>query len=218
MEDTTIEDVLKTVEALHAQKDYKSAIHKLETNQSKISPGVWHYNMGSVHGKLENWSLSRFHFLMAELNGYSTKELMMNKKLVESKLSIEKYEKPISTTDYLIKGSLIASQGILTMVSFLIILFAIYRARKVSELKSLALTTLFAGFILVLNFWILSWTKVVVFSPQMVREGPSVIFRETTEVPAGIMLVISKEGEWSKIIYPSRFEGWTQGKNFRELK
>ena len=104
------------------------------------------------------------------------------------------------------------------MVSLLVILIGIYKARRASELKNLAITTLIAGFILLLNFWILSWTKVVVISPQMVREGPSAIFRETTEVPPGIMLVISKEGDWSKIIYPSRFEGWTLGKNFRELK
>lgn len=218
MEDTTIEDVLKTVEALYTHKNYQEALKTLQSNQENISAGVWHYNVGTVFGKLENWPMARYHITMADLEGFNSKQVMVNKKLIESKLDIPKFEKASSPSDYFVKGSIEASQGILTTVSLVLIILAIVNMWKKSSYKALALLLTSALFVMGLNYWIQSWNKVIVISSQSIQEGPSVIFPSRDELPPGVMLVISRKGEWSKIIYPSRFQGWIKNAGLKELK
>lgn len=219
MEDTTIEDVLKTVQALYDQKDYRGAIHLLEEKSSYVSPGLWHYNMGTLNAKIDDLPFARFHFLMAEKYGYSSTELNSNKKLVEVKLETEKYEKPIATRDYLIKGSLEASDGgIFTMLSFLLIIVSIIFAIKKTALKYVMITLMASFVFLGLNFWVQSWDEFVVINSSTIYDGPSTIFETQNEIPAGVMLVASREGKWLKIFYPSRFIGWVDEVNLKELK
>lgn len=218
MEDTTIEDVLKTVEGLYAQKNYQEALKTLEAGQSKISPGIWHYNVGTVFGKLENWPMARYHLTMADWEGFNSEEVILNKKLVETKLDIAKLEKANSASDYFVKGSIEASQGILTTLSLILVIIGIVNMWKKSSYKVMGALLTSAVLILGLNFWIQSWDKVIVITSQSIQEGPSIIFPSRDELPTGVMLVISKEGEWSKILYPSRYKGWIKNAGFKELK
>jgi hypothetical protein len=218
LEDTTIEDVLKTVEALHNQKDYEGALRTLEGNQGNISPGLWHYNVGTVLAKMDQLPLARYHFLMAEREGFSTKELFQNKDIVENKLEIAKLEKPVGTSDYLYKGSLIASQGILTFLSLVVIIIAIIANKKKAGLKIFFGLLVTAGIFLGVNYWIQSWTKMIVITERPVHEGPSAIFEAREEIPSGIMLIVEREGEWIQVKYPSRYSGWIKDSGLKELK
>jgi hypothetical protein len=218
LEDTTIEDVLKTVEALYAQKNYSEALKTLELNKRDISPGVWHYNVGTVFGKLENLPLARYHLMMADLVGFNSQEVSVNKNIIEIKLDIPKLEKANSASDYFIKGGIEASQGILTTLSLILVILGIVNMWKKSSYKVFAVLLTSALFVIGLNYWIKSWTKVIVISSQNIQQGPSVIFPSRDELPVGVMLIISKKGEWSKIIYPSRFQGWIKNAGLKELK
>jgi hypothetical protein len=218
LEDTTIKDVLKTVEGLYAQKNYQSALKLLETNQAQISSGIWHYNMGTVLGKLENYPLARYHLLMANEEGFNSKEVLLNKKLIESKLDISKFEKPYTVTDYLVKGSLEASQGILTSLSLILVIVGIINLWKKSSYKIGSVLILSAVMVLGLNWWIQSWNKVIVLTTQSVQEGPSAIFPSREEVPAGVMIITRSNGDWLKIVYPSRLQGWIKNSGLKELK
>jgi hypothetical protein len=218
LEDTTIEDVLKTVEGLYAQKNYQEALKTLESNQGTISPGIWHYNIGTVFGKLENWPMARYHLLMADGEGFNSQEVFLNKKLVESKLEISKFEKANSASDYFVKGGLEASQGLLTTISLILIISAIVNIWKKSSYKMFSVLLTSVLLVLGLNWWIQSWDKVIVLSTQSIQEGPSVIFPSRDDLPVGVMLIVSNKGEWSKILYPSRFQGWIKNAGLKELK
>lgn len=218
MEDTTIEDVLKTAEALYVQKDYQKAIQILEKNKDQVGAGIWHYNMGTLNAKLENLPLARYHFLLADKEGFSAKEMISNKDLIESKLEISRYEKPLAPTDYLIKGALFSSQGILTMVSLIFVLFGLYNFWKNKSFKVLAGCLSVGLIVLGLNVWIRSWKKTIVLGPQTIQEGPSVIFGAGEELPAGVMIITRSRGDWLEIMYPSRFKGWIKDNDLKELK
>lgn len=190
----------------------------LEENKAAIAPGIWHYNMGTIYGKLENYPLSRFHFMMAELEGFSTKELFQNKELVETKLDIQKLEKPLTVSDYLRKGSLIGSQGIFTLLSLVLIILAVVSVWKKESLKVFTSLLVTAGVLLGVNFWVNAWNKSIVITSQTIHDGPSVIFSSTNELAPGVMLITSKEGEWLKVVYPSRFAGWIKNTGLKELE
>lgn len=217
MEDTTIEDVLKTVEALYAQKDYQKALETLAANKGKISESVWHFNVGTVYGKLENWPMARYHLTLAELEGLSSKEVILNKKFVESKLETDKLEKAISPSDYFVKGGMQSSQGILSSVSLLAVLIGLVVFWKKKNIKALVTSLVIAGVVVGLNFWINSWDKMIVTSTQVIKDGPSEIFGQKEEIPVGLMIVGTKKGDWVEIIYPSRYQGWIKYTGLKEL-
>ena len=203
MEDTTIEGVLKTVASLYSQKNYGEALKLLESNKAEISSGVWHYNMGTIYAKTENLPLARFHLIMAEELGLTNKDQASNLEMVEVKLGVDKNESALSTSDYLIKGSLKASEGILTAVGLLLIVLAVI-------LLALSCTGL--------NLWIHSWKRMIVIEPRVIQEGPSAIFREQGELPVGTMIIVKAQGDWLNIVYPSRYEGWVKSNGFKELE
>ncbi len=218
MEDTTIEDVLKTVEKLYSQKDYSGALQLLEKSSQKIGEGLWHYNMGTVLGKLDKLPEARYHFLMSELHGFHSKELSLNQEIVESKLSVTKFENPLTVTDYIARGGLIGAQGYFTSIALLFLVIAIWMLRKKDRFKSslfyFSVSVIFVG----LNFWVNRWDKSIVVAPKVIHDGPSSIFGERGELPLGLMLITTENEDWIKIIYPSRFEGWIKRDGLKELR
>jgi hypothetical protein len=217
LEDTTIEDVLKTVETLYAQKDFAKALELLEAKKDSISEGLWHYNVGTLQAQLGNLPLARFHFLKSDLAGHSTREVLNNKELVETKLEIPRLEAPLSTKDYLIKGSMLASQGLMTSIGLIVLIIGLITFWKKKSGKALLASVLIGVSIIGLNWWIQSWHKVIVLKPQGILEGPSAIFSSRDELPAGVMLVVSEKEGWFEIKYPSRFQGWIKNSELKEL-
>jgi hypothetical protein len=218
LEDTTIEDVLKTFEDFYIQKDYGNALLTLKKYGQEIPPGLLNYNLGIVYGKIDNWPMARFHFLQSERAGFWSDGLTQNLLLAEQKLEIGKLEKPLSTSDILVKSALFVSNGLLTSLSFMMLLAGLMLLKKKpSVLKSLVIATLVA-LPVVLNFWINSWPKAVVTESQVIIEGPSQIFTPLGELNPGVMVIVRQEGEWLKIIYPSRFSGWIKNKGLMKLE
>ena len=218
MEDTTIEDTLKTVEAFYVQKDYSSALRTLEANKSKISAGLWHYNMGTVHAGMKDWPQARFHFLRAQQEGFVSKESQQNLELAESALEISRLEKPMAWSDYAIKASLIASEGVLTTVALFVLIAGMIGVIKKKSISALSILVVLVLGIVGLNFWINSWPLAVVMKPQAIQEGPSAIFAGREELPVGVLILATHEGEWRKIVYPARYQGWIKNTGLEELK
>ncbi len=218
MEDTTIEAVLKTVEALYAQKNYEAALLKLQQNQSSIPDDIWHFNMGTTYGKLGNWPLARYHLLTSEARGLVSSKLTKNKTFIEEKIGVQKLEQPLGTTDYLVRAGMLASEGILTLMSLLFLIGGLLVLWRKRNIRAFGLCLIVTVFSLGLNLWIEHWNRFVVIDPQTIFEGPSTIFASRGEVPAGVFLVTKPEDDWLKIIYPSRFVGWVKSTGIKEIK
>lgn len=183
-----------------------------------MDAGLWHYNMGTVLGEMNNWPLARYHFLMAQADGLNSEELNQNQQLAESKLEIARLEKPLGTSDYLIKTGMIASEGPLVTLSLLFLVIGLWILRKKPSFKSAVLFLVAVVTPLIVNFWIESWPKKVVLLPKAVYEGPSALFATRGELPPGIMVLTNTKGEWEEIIYPSRFAGWIKSDGLKRLE
>ncbi len=218
LEDTTIENALKTFEDLYLKKDYPNALLTLEKNQNEIEPGLWHYNMGTVLGEMKNWPMARFHFILAQNSGYQSPQLLQNQQLTEIALDVERLEKPLGAPDYLIKSALIMSDGILVSLSLVILVVGLWILKKKSSLKRAVVFLLIIASPLVADFWIHSWPRYIVTNAKTIYEGPSVLFGTRGELPAGIMVLTNTKGEWEEIVYPSRFSGWVKKDGLKRLE
>lgn len=191
---------------------------ELEKQREHISPGLWHFNAGTVKAKMMNPAEARFHFLEARLHGFSDQKLSENLSLIEDQLEVKTLEKPLEPLDYAVKFSLWAQGGFFTMISLMIILSGLIIMKKSKKYYVLILTVIFAAAPLSVNYWVKSWNKSVTLTPQQVLDGPSAIFGSRGELPPGIFLISRKVGDWKEIIYPSRFRGWIKNAGLKELE
>jgi hypothetical protein len=218
LEDTTIENALKTFEDFYLKKDFVNAQKILQNSQSTIEPGLWNYNMGVLQVELNNPALARLYFLRAEKYGFQDSRLQQNKSLIESQLEISKLEKPINSSDWFIKGSLIAAEGPLITMGLLILVISLWALKKSLTFKRFFLSLALVSLPFILNWWISNWPQKLVSVPMPIYEGPSALFSIRGELPTGVILVTNKKGEWEEIIYPARFHGWIKSEGLFSLE
>lgn len=218
LEDTTIEPVLKTFEDFYLKKDYPNALLTLQKDGGDLPVGVKHYNLGTVYAQMQHWPDARFHFLMAEKNGFNRPEVSQNLQIAEAKLEITKLEEPLSTTDYLVKYSALATNGIFTSLSLVILVVGLVALKKTAKPK---LVWLFLPAVLLplcLHFWIKSWPWAVVMKPSGLHDGPSAIFGSRGELPPGLLVLAKNKGDWKEIVYPIRYSGWVKANELKDLE
>ncbi len=213
-----MKDVVQTFEEYYMKMDYPNALLMLEKKQNDMDAGLWHYNMGSVLAKMNDFPLSRFHLIMAESNGLHSKELIQNKLYVEDKLDISRLEQPLDSYDYLIKSGLTAADGPLLSVGFLFLVIGLWLLKKSPTVKSALAFVIVVAAPLMLDLWIDSWPRKIVAAPKVIYDGPSALFGTRGELPVGLMVITNTKDEWEKIIYPSRFSGWIKSDGLKRLE
>ena len=217
LEDTTIEDVLKTFQDSYAQKDFAKAQSILQSHRQDVEPELWHYNMGTVKAQLKSWAEARFHFLEAQAHGLTGAEA--NLRIVEKNLEVQRLEKPLSVQDYFVQLSLGATNlGATTFVSLVILIVGLWHLRRRWSLGLGALYGVLLSLPLIFGLWVSQWPKGVALESATLLEGPSVIFGTRAELPAGVLVVFRQEGEWKEVIYPSRFRGWIKSSNLKMME
>jgi hypothetical protein len=218
LEDTTIEDILKTVADLHERKDYQGALKYLDGHRGNVPADIWHFNMGTLYAGLEKWPQARFHFLMSDKHGFPGALSMNNKAMVEEKLNVSKLEKPITLSDYFYKAGLIGEKGVFTTVSLLFLFFGIIALWRKKSFKIFWTSLVLASIVLLISWWVKTWNRQIALQGIPVYEGPSLIFDARNEIPPGIMMVTTDNGPWHKVLFPSRFRGWVKNTDLKEIK
>lgn len=218
LEDTTIEDVLKTFEGHYVKKQYEEALQFLLKHKGQISSELLDYNLGTVYAQLGNYPLSRYYLLMAEQKGFKTKQTYQNLKYIEEKLEVSRLEKPLTIQDYLIKTGLAVSDGFLLTLSLVVLIIGLVILKKKRSLLSISIFGLAVILPILLNLWINSWNQSIITKTTSLYSGPSAIFETSGEIPAGVRVLIKGDTEWKEILYPSRFHGWIKNSDFKRLE
>lgn len=180
--------------------------------------GQWHYNMGLVQARLENWVESRFHFLSAEKSGLRSVDVEQNSRLVLEKLELSKAEAPMSISDHILRTTKFLSGGELTTLSLVIVFAGILSLKKKMTPWKLTLVVICSIGPLAVSWGVNALPEAVVMSEAKIQEGPSQIFGAITDAPAGLRVIIDGEGDWRRVIYPSRFRGWIKKSFLKELE
>lgn len=183
-----------------------------------MDTGLWHYNMGTVHAEMNNWPMARYHFLLADEAGFSSKELRQNQEMAESKLEVPRLEQPLATSDYLVKTAMVANQGPLMTLGLIFLIIGLWLLKKKPRFKSAVVFVIAVATPLLIDLWIDAWPKKIVTVTKAVYEGPSALFEIRGEIPAGVLVLTNTKGEWEEIIFPSRFSGWIKSDGLKRLE
>ena len=174
--------------------------------------------MGVVKSELNNPALARYYFLKAERSGFEDPKLIQNIKLIETKLEIPKLEKPINTSDWFIKVSLISAQGPLVTLGLIMLVLGLWSLKRTLTFKRLSLVLGIVAVPFVLQLWISNWPQKLVSVQIPIYEGPSALFTVRGELPPGVILVTNKKGQWEEIIFPARIHGWIKSEGLLSLE
>lgn len=210
--------MFKTFQEFYDQKDYANAELFLRQNADAMPGDLWNYNLGTVLAQKNDLPMARFHFLQAKQLGLRSESLLENLHFVEEKLEITKWEAPLSLQDYSKKIGLWAHGGFFTTVTLLIFIVGIGHFMKTKIVRLIPLYALLMLIPLGMNFWVGSWESFIVTESQLILEGPSAIFSPRGEIPAGVRVLTQKKGDWLRIIYPSRFDGWIRNQGLKSLE
>lgn len=218
MEDTTIEDVLKTFEDFYANKDYEKALLTLKTQGEAFAPEILHYNLGTVYAQMENLPLARFHLIKAQDLRLASDVVQQNLKIVEEKLDVQRLESATSAQDHMVQISSKLTGGILNSLSLVLLIIGILMLKQKRTATRMLAFIFMVSLPWAYNFWVRSWPRAIVLEPEEVREGPSQIFSPVAELPAGVLVIFEEHGNWRKITYPNRFRGWIKSQSLKELE
>lgn len=174
--------------------------------------------MGVVQAELKNLPLARYYFLQAEKSGFGDPKLAQNKSLVETQLEISKLEKPINSSDWLIKSSLISAEGPLLTLGLFLLVVCLWMLKKSLSFKRLMVSLAVVTIPFLLHLWISSWPQKLAPASIPIYEGPSALFTVRGELPPGVILVTNKKGDWEEIIFPARFHGWIKSEGLLSLE
>ena len=198
--------------------DYPNALLTLNNQKSNLPDDIWHFNMGTVLGKLDQLPLARYHFMMAEAKGFHGEQLSEAQDYISEKLELERLEKPIEVQDYLFRTGMIFSEGIFTTFSLIFVVLGIWLIRKKAQISQIIMIFVLALIPLGLDFWVRSMPKRIVMDSTPVFEAPTAIFGTKGELPPGVMIITKQKEGWEYVLFPSRFSGWIKPVGIKPLE
>lgn len=213
MSNNTTDVIFKSLDELYISGDYDAVISKILENKAKISPGIFHYNLGTAYLKKGELAVARFHLEKSFSKGYVTPQLSKNLSTTKNRLNVEEIESSSSFSDKLIDYStLIPKEGFYSMSLIVILLgLLLLRLKKVKinwlpYFVGFALIFVFIGFYSSNNF-----QTAYVLKNSKIFEGPSESFDVSQEVPGGVKVIIEKKNsKWLFIKSPVHLSGWVK--------
>ena len=212
MNDTNTIEILKSLQELYLSKDYSGAAKLLIKNKLKLDPGLFHYNLGTVHSKMGNLAAGRYHLEKSLKNNFVNSKVLNNLNFVEQSLSVQDLSTSKNFYDRTIDSSLKFS-GTSYLAVTLIFLVAVTICFK----KKILVNRWFIGIFLALaitpisyhQFYLKNIKHAILLSDGEVREGPSGVFTTKMSIQAGSKVIVGEfEPGWVFIKYPLELSGW----------
>lgn len=222
MANTSTNDILKTLKVSFEQSNYKNGITHLLEKKSELPQDVFHFYLGNFYLKQGELGAGRYNLEKAKSLGYRHSILENNIKFVEGRVAEkgvgftqDTYSKAVSTAsnlsfEYFVLASLI-------LFSFILFL------RKIKTIKNNVITIVFLVFAFLpigIKSYLLHGVNVgIVLKEIKLYDGPSKIFSDIRDLPAGTKLILGQNSEgWLYVQYPVELSGWVEAKDLGLIK
>jgi tetratricopeptide (TPR) repeat protein len=202
----------KTFEELYVKNDFKGAASYLIQNKQQLNSGIFHYNLGTVYSKLNDFPAARFHLEKAIKEGYVSSSSLNNLNFVNLKLQVDDLSTSSNFYDQCINSTLAFPSSAYLSFSLIIALAStfILKSKKTIKKTSIALAIILILLpIAFFQFYLSGVNYAIALKDVPVYEGPSKIFHEKGVIHAGSKIILGdfKEG-WFFVKNPISLSGW----------
>ena len=212
MENNTTATTVLPLEQLYAQGQYSQFITKVMEAQSQYSPAQYHMMLGSAYAKKGDLAVGRYHLEKAKQLGFHGTDLSNNLAAIKQRLKVQDLSTSKSTSDQFTYYMCRIPRELYWSSSLILGAMALYFILK-SNFKRWALCAiilLLATLPTIYERTVVSQTHFAVSLQEgHVSEGPSKIFGDKINLPAGAMVVIGRSVDnWVFIEAPLIYSGW----------
>lgn len=214
MSDSSTNGILKSLQELYLAQDYQGAAKHLIKFKDRLDPGVFHYNLGTVHSKIGNLAAGRYHLEKSLKSNFINSKVMNNLNYVEKSLAVQDlsnsnhfYDKSMDTLLKFSGESYLA----LTLLSLVILLWS-FKKKVITNLWALGIVGILS--ILPLaghQLYLKNVNHAIVMQDSEVREGPSGVFASKLSLQAGSKVIVGEfDSGWGFIKHPVELAGWIE--------
>lgn len=207
-------EVLKSLESLYTQERYTEALELLEKSQDALPLGQFHYNLGTLYLKMNQVGPARYHLETALNEGFVHSALFNNLSYLQQQLNLVDLSRSSSILDRLYNFSLSTPQEIYLLIFLLLILsgcvfFKFFRLRRWAFSLPFFLGATLTAY---MYLGVVRTSRVAVaLNDAEVLEGPSKLYTQKFQLPAGAKIILGKEADdWFYIERPLHFSGWVK--------
>jgi tetratricopeptide (TPR) repeat protein len=213
MSNSNTNELLKSLETLYTKANYQEAIDLLLKNKESFDPALFHYNLGSIYLKNKNLPIARYHLEKATHLGFTSSEVLNNLKVTEHGLNLTSVETTGSwSTDYFYQALFLPQTYVIIYALFVVsLLLFVKKLKKLSWMYFTSFALLLLSPAAIKSLLSDNLQQVVVLKTSHCKEGPSGIFEDNHELPAGLKIIVTKPKDgWYFIKYPSHLSGWVK--------
>ncbi|MBT7608931.1 MAG: hypothetical protein HN576_04200 [Bacteriovoracaceae bacterium] len=209
---SNINQILKSLQEHYLSKDYDAAAKLLIKHKDELDPGLFHYNLGTVHTKSGNLAAGRYHLEKSIKNNFVNTKVLNNISFIERNLAVADLSNSNNLSDQTMNVSLkYSAEAYLgfTLICLLAVLFAF--KKKIIQNKYVVclfvlLTILPIG---MQQLYLKNINYAILLKDTEIREGPSAVFVSKSSIQAGSKVIVGEfEAGWVYIKYPIEHSGW----------
>ncbi len=204
--------LLQSVQSLYLEGDYQGAIETLTQGGEQLGQGLFHFNLGTLYLKNEQWGLGRYHLEKALKAGLVSEAQYHNLRLASSQPGLANLATSPQWSERALNTALSVPQDFYFLCSLGLTILGLFFLRRSASFSwgkvfgGLGLACLPSAFCL---FFLAELKEAVVLKDSPIREGPSQIYAESITLQEGSKIVVGKRsGNWYFIKYPRRMGGW----------
>ena len=214
MANDSTQDILKAAQDSYLKEDFQNSLKIIRENKDSLDAGLFHYNLGSIYLKMNDFGPARFHFEKAKDEGFNYPMLWNNLEYIKLQPGVSD-----ASSSKHIEEALIAKTMDIPL-SFFLIFFLVGLStlllmirRKWLENKLVILIA--AAVVIIPGVFRYSYKEghsfAVALKDSRVHEGPSKIYPDYGKINAGSRIVVGRfYDDWYYIVSPSDRAGWVQ--------
>lgn len=214
MANYNMQDILKAAQGHYIKGEFENSLQIIRQNKDHLDPGLFHYDLGSIYLKMNNFGPARFHLEKAKNDGFTYPMVWNNLSYVKLQPGVTDPAQSRDWKEYSTANAMdIPLSFYLAFLMTGLCLFLLLLKKKWIENKLLILLylTLFSAPLIFRYSYEKEHTYAVVMKDARVHEGPSKIYPDYGKIIAGSRVVVGRfYDDWYYIVSPRERSGWVK--------
>jgi len=204
-------NVVKEFQNSVEAQDYNKALFVLINNKDKFEPSVHEYNLGVLWAKKEKFVESRIHLEKAKSMGLINSDVVKNLEVVKDQLGVSYIEQVNSYESKALDFTLSLNLYTPLLMSSILLIAILISIKNMVNSITLGLSLILAALPSIGYLYVKDHFQVNIVREEVsVRKGPSKIFDEIQNLPAGMRIITKKNNgkDWYYVVVPKSHAGW----------